>query len=85
MIRGRLILECAPGELDAALERFAHGPVDVMLEDVEIGASGERLRHHLRPQSIVTPSVAAIDADDLPDERTGPLLRLYATHPPQEA
>lgn len=85
MIRGRLILEAPAGELEALLARFAQGPVDLMLETVELEASDEDLRHDLRPQSIVAASVFTTDAHDLPEERTGPLCRLYATHSPQEA
>jgi hypothetical protein len=81
VIRGRLVLECDAGELEATLEKFAHGPVDFMLEAVEVTASDELLRHDLHPIDAVSVGISVVDREDLPERRTGPLVRLYATRP----
>lgn len=80
MIRGRLILEVEPGHVDDVVHRFSEGAVEVLVEDVEVMAEGELLRHHLRPLAVERLSVFAA-SHDLPDELSGALVRVHATRP----
>lgn len=84
MPRARLTIVAAAGELEELVNRFAEGAVDVMVELVCVEADGELLRHDLRPLDVTGVSSFAT-TDQLPDERTGPLVRVYATHPGEEA
>jgi hypothetical protein len=79
--RGRLAIDAD----ESMVEYFAHGPVNVLIENIEVGAGGELLRHHLRCLSVERLSTLALAAsEEILDGRTGPLVRVIATHPGQE-
>lgn len=83
--RGRLTLTVEAGALDDVVERFAEGPVIVYLESLTVEAEGELLRHDLRLRSVADVNIAFVAREDIPEERTGPLVRVYATRPDEEA
>lgn len=85
MIRGRLILETPAGDLECVLERLSsHGAATVELVEIELRAAGDSFVHHLRPVLVDGLARSAIDPKDTA-ERAGPFLRVYATHPREEA
>jgi hypothetical protein len=84
IVRARLLLEPDDGDVDRVVQMFSEGPVDAIVLAVEVQAEGSLLRHDLRPTAVCALSIFATD-DDLPDERTGPLVRVHATIPAQEA
>lgn len=83
MIRAHLIVY-ADVSADTIAEKFAQGPVDITVTHVEIRSGEELLRHDLRPQLIEAAASSAVNGN-LPDERTGPLVRVFATRPDKEA
>lgn len=84
IVRARLLLEPDDRDVDRVVAMFSEGAVDAIVLTVEVQAEGSLLRHDLRPTCVSALSIFAT-TDDLPDERTGPLVRVHATTPDQEA